>query len=222
MAEGLKPYRGALTAAKIAEGMNAAQKNAQSLAEEARILFDSGKFARSTALAILSIEEKGKLAILRDLSTATTELEAKRAWKRYRSHRSKNTHWITIELVQAGAKEMEDFRPMIDENADHTKMLDNLKQVAFYTDCLGESHWSIPNDVIAESTAASILKTAEVLSTGGMHSEVGIELWKKHIGPVRDKSLPEQKIALKSWHSEMLSKGLVKKGAIDFDGFVGV
>lgn len=50
----------------IPEGVRLAIKNAKSLLEEAQLLYNNKRFARSTALAILAYEEIAKAAILRD------------------------------------------------------------------------------------------------------------------------------------------------------------
>jgi AbiV family abortive infection protein len=86
----LDVYKARLSAAQIADGMNAACRNANRLAEDARVLLDAGRVPSSLALAILAIEEAGKMPILRRLAIATTESEVLEAWKEYRSHTSKN------------------------------------------------------------------------------------------------------------------------------------
>ena len=42
---------------------------------------------------------------------------------------------------------------LVSGDSDHPYVLDQLKQIAFYTDCLGDAHWSIPDEVIDESPA---------------------------------------------------------------------
>src|SRR5271169_2125890 len=96
-------YRGPLTAAEIAEGMNAARRNALRLAADARILVDAERLPTAAALAALSIEESGKTSILRQLATATSPEAIKAAWQQYRDHRSKNAAWILPDLVGGGA-----------------------------------------------------------------------------------------------------------------------
>jgi ABC-type branched-subunit amino acid transport system substrate-binding protein len=53
-------YRGALSAAQIAAGMNAALRNARRLVKDARVLVETGAFPSAASLAILAIEEAGK------------------------------------------------------------------------------------------------------------------------------------------------------------------
>ena len=65
MTRKLDSYRGRLTAAQIAQGMNAARDNAQRLATDAATLLDARRFPTAASLAFLSIEESGKISILR-------------------------------------------------------------------------------------------------------------------------------------------------------------
>ena len=43
--------------------------------------------------------------------------------------------------------------PLFDETSDHPFVLDNLKQLGFYTDCLGKATWALPWKVIDEDLA---------------------------------------------------------------------
>jgi hypothetical protein len=61
-------YRGKLSPKQAAEGMNAAAQNAKRLCEDAQLLFEARKFPTACALAILSIEESGKLPFLREIA----------------------------------------------------------------------------------------------------------------------------------------------------------
>ena len=52
----LNAYRGRLSAAQVAAGMNAAAKNASRLAKDAAMLLDAGSFPTAASIAVLSIE----------------------------------------------------------------------------------------------------------------------------------------------------------------------
>ena len=69
----LQQYEGQLTPADAADGMNAAITNAKRLAEDANLLFGRGRYPTASSLAILSLEEQGKCAILRELLTASSD-----------------------------------------------------------------------------------------------------------------------------------------------------
>ncbi len=51
----LSQYAGSLDAAQIAQGINAARRNARRLAEDAKLLLETARYPSATALAILSI-----------------------------------------------------------------------------------------------------------------------------------------------------------------------
>lgn len=115
----LDSYKGRLTAAQIAEGMNAALKNCNRLADDAAMLLEARRYPSAMALAILAIEEAGKISILRRLAVAMSEGECADAWKEYRSHTSKSAMWVFPSLVAAGARNLEDFRPLFCPDGEH-------------------------------------------------------------------------------------------------------
>ena len=138
----LPQYRSRLTFAQVAEGMTRALENAARLAEDAQSLFDQNRIPSSVALAILSIEESGKVSILRQMVTAEDEKRHQQLWKAYRSHNKKNILWLFGELVQQGARSLDEFRLLVDLDSDHPDILDQLKQLCAYTDCFTEGKWS--------------------------------------------------------------------------------
>ncbi len=89
MSKGLAQWKNTLKPAQIAEGMNAANNNARRLIEDAEILFNLNRFPSALSLSILSIEESGKVSILRELALAKNGDQVKEAWKAYRSHTKK-------------------------------------------------------------------------------------------------------------------------------------
>ncbi len=79
-------YTGPLTVEQAAESITKARANAQSLLADAELLLEHQRWARATALAILSIEEAGKVALIRELLLARDEAELREGWRAYRSH----------------------------------------------------------------------------------------------------------------------------------------
>jgi AbiV family abortive infection protein len=192
----LDAYKGKLSASEIAAGINAANVNALRLANDAQKLLETGSFPTAASLAALSIEESGKVSILRQLSTATTADEIKASWKSYRSHTRKNVQWLLPELAVKGARTLEDLRPLFDENAEHPFILDQLKQLGFYTDCLGNKNWSIPSNVINEELSQSLVKTAKLLAGKSEITIQEIELWIEHVGKESNSDFDSMKEAL--------------------------
>lgn len=221
MAKGLGQWKGSLKPSQIAAGMNAAKENARRLHEDAELLFSSGRYPSAVSLAILSIEESGKISILRELALAKDDKDVKEAWKSYRSHTKKNASWIFPELVSKGARKLEDFRELFLEDAEHTVLLDNLKQISFYTDCLGKAHWSQPSKVVESDTAKSIIGISKLMLSNTEFTEREIELWVEHIKPVWKGPMEPMKNALNEWFKSMVSEGLLVEGEMAISDFIG-
>ena len=140
----LEQYKGSLDSGQIAEGMNAALKNASRLADAASLLLKHGDYALAASLSTLSIEESGKLPILRALAVACDDKEIVDCWRQYRSHTKKNVMWPFFDLFARGARCLNDFTSLFDKDGEHPFLLDQVKQIGFYSDCLGKAHWSVP------------------------------------------------------------------------------
>lgn len=221
MSKKLPSYKGQLSFAQIAEGMTAASENAARLAQDAKLLLDAGRLPTACSLAALSIEESGKVSILRAMSLARDDNELKQEWKRYRSHTNKNVQWIFPQLVAEGARRLDDLRPLFEKDAEHPYLLDQVKQLGFYTDCLGDKgHWSIPDEVIDGELADQLVSTAELLSSVSPTSEREIELWVEHVGPVWKQDLNWMKRAVASWYEAMQREGLKPDGESGIEKFL--
>jgi AbiV family abortive infection protein len=202
----LQPYAGRLTLEQITEGIAVAQVNADRLLDDAKVLLETGRHPSATALAILSIEERGKVVILKRLALVSDPADVKAVWREYRSHRAKNAGWIIPELVGRGARTMSAMAAGVDSNAEHTAVLDALKQVSFYTDCLGNRHWSVPKEVIDKSIAQSIVAAAEAMWGGRAVTLRELELWAQIVGPHYNK--PAMMDAVVRWQRAMVTEGL--------------
>ncbi|MGV2932716.1 AbiV family abortive infection protein [Vreelandella venusta] len=221
MSKKLPSYKGKLSFSQIAEGMTAASENAARLAQDAKLLLDAGRHPTACSLAALSIEESGKVSILRAMSLARDDNELKEEWKRYRSHTNKNVQWIFPQLVAEGARKLDDLRPLFDKDAEHPYILDQIKQLGFYTDCLSnKGHWSIPDEVIDGELAGQLVSTAELLSSASPTSEREIELWVEHVGPVWKKDMNWMKLAVASWYEAMQQEGLKPDGENGIENFL--
>jgi AbiV family abortive infection protein len=139
-----KQYRGRLSPAELAEGINVARQNAARLAKDARLLLENERYASALALAVLSIEESGKGPVLRGLAVASDDKEVVEKWREYRSHTSKNLMWPLLDRIAKGARKLDDFLPMFEPNAEHPQLLDAIKQISLYTDSFKKGHWSVP------------------------------------------------------------------------------
>jgi len=212
----LNQYKGPLDPDKIVEGMNVAAENAKRLYEDAEILLEKSRYASALSLAILSIEESGKIPILREMSLLHDTKDLKEIWHRNRSHTQKNIAWILPDLVMKGANKISDLREIFNPDSDHPQILDNLKQISFYTDCLGNKNWSFPDDIIEESLAKQLVMTAKVFVPKSEKSAKEIELWQKHLGPIwkgvveglKPEDIDRLQIAVEDFEEEMLELGI--------------
>jgi AbiV family abortive infection protein len=216
----LNAFRGPLSPAQIADGINYATSNAQRLASDAELLLGSGRFPTACSLAALAIEEAGKVSILRELALAKSDDDVRQSWKRYRSHTQKNVAWLLPQLASSGASKLADFKPLFEDSAEHPELLDQVKQLGFYTDCLGKAHWSVPTDVIDEKLARGIVGIAKLLASKQNCTVREIELWVQHLGPVWKVDTSWMQQALVNWYAAMQKEGLAAAGENEMDRFV--
>ena len=216
----LKPYRGKLSAEQIVDGMNAAIRNARRLADDAQTMLDLLRYPSALALAILSIEESGKVAILRGIATAPDEQTLRSKWKDYRNHQRKNVTWIWPGLIEKGARDLDSLAVALDPNAEHPALLDQIKQLRLYTDCLGNVNWNEPEKEINKEFAFRIVATANLMATRKVVTLKEIELWIEHIKPVSGGSYEDMKEALYNWYQAMKKEGLYKEGKISVEDFI--
>lgn len=181
-------------------------------------------------MAILAIEEAGKVAILRQLSVAqgdNTQGDNKaldNCWRDYRRHTKKNAAWLLPQLVAEGARRLDDFRSLFGKNADHPSLLDNVKQISLYTDCLGDAHWSTPADVIDGDLAKMLVQIARWFLKHRDVTSKEIELWVKHMRPYMRSGevidYDSAKQAMLDWHADMQEHGLATYGAEEWEAFL--
>lgn len=216
----LDAYRGPLSASEIAAGINLANANAWRLFEDASTLLELGRFPTAASLAALSIEESGKVSILRTLALAKTKEDVSIGWKSYRSHTKKNVKWTLPDLARSGARTLEDLRPLFDEASDHPYVLDQVKQLGFYSDCLGNRNWADPAYVIDEATSRTLVNTAKLLAGKSEVTCREIELWIEHIGGASLDDFEAGKKALVAWYAAMQAEGLKEEGMNMMEQFV--
>ena len=216
----LQHYIGELDASQIAQGMSLASRNARRLFEDASRLLKCERFPSAASLAALSIEESGKLNVLRFLAMAPSDNVRRQAWRSYRSHRSKNMMWIVPELFADGARTLEELRAATDPAAEHTAVLDNMKQLGFYTDCFADARWSDPVEAIDETIARTLVDTAGLLAQTKEITTKEVELWIAHMRPVYGAPLEQMRMALADWYEAMRLQGLSERTTESVRNFI--
>ncbi len=103
---------------------------------------------------------------------------------------------------------------------EHPFLLDQVKQLGFYTDCLGNRHWSIPLEVIDEELARDLIKIAKILIGKREITNREIELWVQFVGVAPKDDLIESKKALVNWYAAMQTAGLLPNGINEMERFI--
>lgn len=215
----LPQYKGALSPAHAAEGIRLARANAARLIADAELLLENDRHATAGAIAILAIEELGKVQAIKTIALFPDGAQLKQAWRDYRSHRAKNVQWILPKLAAEGARTMMQLRAAADSGADHTAMLDVVKQLCLYTDCYGNAaRWSDPASAVEPDFSRAILATAKILNREQITTARELELWASIVGPHYDK--PTMTDALFRFQEQAFAEGLTTTTREAMEAFV--
>lgn len=215
----ISQYRGALTPELAAKGIAVARTNAARLIADAEQLLDNERYPSALALAILAIEELGKVQIIKTILLYYDEAGLKKTWKDYRSHRAKNVQWILPSLAAEGVRTLQGLRAATDAKGDHTAMLDAIKQLAFYTDCIGpHARWSEPAEAVEPELTKAIVGVAKLLHRDRVTEVRELELWVELFAPHYEKSGMVD--ALLRFQKRMFDEGLTDTTAETMKAFV--
>ena len=160
------------------------------------------------------------MSILRHFAMARDLPDWRRIWEDYRNHRSKNVGWILPDLVAAGARDLDSLHLAAQADAEHTALLDNVKQIGFYSDCLGNAHWSEPEKVIDRRLAQMLVKIADLFAAKEAVTSEEMELWISHLGPAYGSTLETMKEALLNWYRAMNDAGLLPQNDTLVEPFI--
>lgn len=153
-------YNGTLTQEQAAEGVRLSQENAIRLLNSARLLLHAGDAPTAMSLAILALEENGKVEILHKIGSASNSEDIKKHWKEYRDHKSKTSAFLRDYAEQKGIVGSERVKEFCENNSDMLPLVDLMKQLGFYTDCSGNCHWYYPKKM-SDLIAVTIFSAAE-------------------------------------------------------------
>lgn len=219
MESSLTQYKGPLTPTQAAEGIALARANAARLISDAELLVENNRYASASALAILAIEELGKVQAIKTIVLQSEPKKLKEAWRDYRNHRAKNVQWILPKLAAEGARTLAQVRSAADPAGDHTAMLDSVKQLSFYTDSYGSAgRWSEPSEAVDPQFAISILATARMLNRQTQTTARELELWATIVGPHYGK--PTMIDAVLDFQKQIFNEGLSPTSADEMESFI--
>lgn len=211
-------YTGTLTPEMLSRGCNLARENAMRLARDARILYESARYPTAITLAILSIEESGKVHILDCLALIDNNAEAAREWKKYRKHTAKNIFWS---FTKSPGKSLREAVDDIFSHPERPIILEQIKQNSLYTDCLEPGRWITPNQIpekIARPLAEALIEVAE-RNAQGARTEREMQLWIQNVKPFMKDSKEAMDHAIAA-HFEMLQREGLMSPDIEVDDLI--
>jgi AbiV family abortive infection protein len=208
---------GSLTADQAAAAMQAARLNALDLMDSAELLYTHKRFSHAASLAILAIEEGGKVPLLQSIFLGFGG-DRTRLWKSYRLHRAKTASLNPAiqarvratfpETPLAAAKEIAQAGPTPSE-------LESNKQRAVYSDCLQVDDafvCHLPRNIDWRQMAWERLCEAQAIVHGLRdYPPEELEVWLRHAEAARAVG-GDLRSMLQALHKELLEKGFVKEG----------
>lgn len=143
-------------------------------------MFDNERYPRAIALAILAIEEVGKI---KNLLLSAQKVQS--LWKELRSHKSKNFHWVFPMLKKLGVNDKEILKGFTASSSDSVIFLDQLKQICFYVEAVSEvkkCQWWLPSAITNKELAEVYLSTARevVLDDRIIWNTGSLEVFKRY------------------------------------------
>lgn len=224
----MKPYLGRLTPTEAAEGMAAARRSAIRLAKDAMTLLEAGRWPTAASLAMFSIEESGKIGLLRRLTVEATPNALNKGWNGYREHFTKSNVPVGIDPWGVFTVDPAAFQKPVEAGTKLVNNLNLLKHAGVNSDCIldGDKHpsWIEPADRITENLARTAVVCAGLLIRKAPVSVREVELFVHHVGPVVDNG--DLLSGWRCWTKAMDAEGLLEAQLEEaqsrvLDGFFG-
>ncbi|AOM77388.1 AbiV family abortive infection protein [Pedobacter steynii] len=178
-------YNSVVTCAEAAEGIHVSLLNAKELLADGQILFDNARYPRAIALAVLAIEEYGKVEKIKELLLSKQKVSS--AWREVRSHKSKNYPWLFPLLKQLGLNDKDALLALTAKENNSLKFLDQLKQICFYTEAIKKEdkkgcYWWLPSEITDADLARFYLSNADIIvnDDGIMWTEGALSVYIQH------------------------------------------
>lgn len=134
-------------AKKVLEIIKNCEKNITDLQEEAEILFNKNRFARSLFLTIVAIEELGKYQIAADYYEGLITQAEFKEW--FKKHENKTSYLARQMIIDKNHRTKIVYDPKIG------KEIEQLRQLALYAE------ERLPNDIITKKHAQNAIKILE-------------------------------------------------------------
>jgi AbiV family abortive infection protein len=147
-------------------------RNSQELIDEAEILFERQKFARSYLLSHISIEESSKCAMLLKIIAFIIweqEIDLKNVRKRYSNHKEKIKNFELLNLLTKKLNyNEEDFNKIIEDT-------NNSKNDSLYVSWSNENNFILPSEKFNKERAEEKLNSA--LEYCKLYTSISIQLF---------------------------------------------
>lgn len=151
-----RPTTDVLTERDAYLAMDAAVKTARQLYSDAQLLFANARWPRAAAVAVLCLEEVGKVRLVLRIEDARDEQERRKAWEDYLNHPLKISQSAT-----PGQAHNDEHRRQL--SLKFGRELDQLKQFGFYSNWLVSGAWVQPDEVITQRDAELMVTWARVM-----------------------------------------------------------
>ena len=153
---------------QMAAGIIAVQKNALALLEDAKLLFQNGRYTRSVSLCILAQEEISKIPLIVQLLYVTKDGEDPLSTfcKKFRSHESKIVEGMTMyvldDVLYQGGKRTKTMVSAMKAKPSEGPTFIGVRERGFYVEFdRNNKQFSSPNDAITQQTAVDFLANTE-------------------------------------------------------------
>ena len=152
-------------------------KNSQELIDEAEILFNNEKFARTYLLSHIAIEESSKCAILLKVvafKVWNEEIDIKNVRKRYSNHKEKIKNFELLNLIiEKGTYDESIFNQVIEDT-------NNCKNDSLYVSWSNENNFTLPSEIFTKEKAEEKLHSA--LEYCKLFTSISIKLFQDENG----------------------------------------
>lgn len=194
----LDRYKSRLSIPEIAQGIQLTLENARALFEDAMLMRQSGRLARSMSLLIAAMEEMGKVSVLASMSRIPKSNQKPWAdvWESFR----KNQHKSTWSFVSTYPDEARAYPPVLLTAARQqltlAEICERLRQYGLYVDFhAGEKRWLSPQEVTEamveqwQNRAENALVRTEACEALGLFSERALEIQREVYSDFNSKRL---------------------------------
>ncbi len=149
-----------LSPEKLFKGREKALNNALEIYEDAKILFDAKKWARSFFLIQIATEELGKYGIIvtSTISAIHGSLDWRRFWRRFKDHKNKTRHILLLEDLHSFIYNSQKELINTEDNTKYAALQENIKMQSLYCDVDENGTFFTPSELMTKELCNSSLQ----------------------------------------------------------------